>query len=175
MQSAAFSVCFPALVPSSSSRAASAVRCSLKSTHRTRARIVEKLALDLPTQYKSPLAMDWSIYDASVKFDDPVTNLSGKLMYKSMIVTLALIVRWFFRKDSTDFQLLSCQLTADDAKIETVFVTQGITLWGANLVISGVDYFWLSNSENPKIIRHESTWDQSPSEIWRSFTRKTLE
>lgn len=47
-----------------------------------RAQVARLLARDLPTQYTTPLAIDWSIYNRNVTFDDPLTKLSGLLMYK---------------------------------------------------------------------------------------------
>ena len=135
--------------------------------------IVKKLAADLPTQYAAPLAMDWSIYNARITFDDPLTKLSGLFLYKSMIMFLALTVRFCFKDGTAQFLLHSCELTDDERKIRTTFTTRGTTKWGANLVISGEDYFWLDQDDSRgkvTIVRHQSMWDQTSSEIWRSFT-----
>lgn len=90
-----------------------------------------------------------------------------------MILTLAIIARLAFKEAS--FVLDECKLTDEYDKVRTVFRTSGITRWGAHLVISGVDHFWLS--ERPDgfvtIVRHQSDWDQSGSEIWRSFITPT--
>ena len=48
----------------------------------SRKRVAETLAKDLLRQYENPNKMDWGIYDNSITFDDPMTRLKGKLMYK---------------------------------------------------------------------------------------------
>ena len=148
-------------------------RCSATATNRAvREAVAKKLAADLPTQYAAPLAMDWSIYNSRVTFDDPLTKLSGLFLYKSMIIFLALTVRLLFKDGTADFILHSCALTDDFEKVRTTFATKGTTRWGANLVISGEDFFWLEEDDAGKvtIVRHQSEWDQSGGEIWRSFT-----
>lgn len=88
-----------------------------------------------------------------------------------MILTIALIVRLCFEGGSATFQLKSCKLTEDEEKIRTEFATAGRTRWGGRVVISGVDYFWLmeQDSGDVRIVRHQSTWDQSTKEILDSF------
>lgn len=44
--------------------------------------VARKLAVDLPTQFVTPRQMDWSIYSKSITFDDPLTTISGLLLYK---------------------------------------------------------------------------------------------
>lgn len=86
-----------------------------------------------------------------------------------MILTLAIIVRLCFKNAS--FVLDQCELTDEHDKVRTVFSTTGITRWGAHPIISGVDHFWLSDDPNGvvTIVRHQSEWHQSGSEIWHSF------
>ncbi|CAI5503687.1 unnamed protein product [Closterium sp. Naga37s-1] len=50
------------------------------------ARVMRVLREDLPVQYERDL--DWSIYDASVAFVDPVTRLDGLFLYRGMITSL---------------------------------------------------------------------------------------
>lgn len=47
-----------------------------------RVQVARLLARDLPTQYAAPLAMDWSIYNRNLTFDDPLTEISGLFFYK---------------------------------------------------------------------------------------------
>lgn len=47
-----------------------------------RQEVVKVLARDLARQYEAPLDLDFSIYDDKVTFDDPTTQLNGKLMYR---------------------------------------------------------------------------------------------
>lgn len=47
-----------------------------------RRRVTEVLRKDLMRQYDEPNNLDWSIFDNQVSFDDPMTKLRGKLMYR---------------------------------------------------------------------------------------------
>lgn len=44
--------------------------------------VLHVLEHDLPKQYDNPRQLNWCIYDDDITFDDPVTQLSGKLQYK---------------------------------------------------------------------------------------------
>lgn len=47
-----------------------------------RANVVPELRRDLLRQYEEPRKLDWELYDRSVTFDDPMTQLSGRVQYK---------------------------------------------------------------------------------------------
>lgn len=88
-----------------------------------------------------------------------------------MILTIAIIVRLCFENGVAQFELSSCELTADEKKVRTSFKTSGRTRWGTDVVISGIDYFWLGEKVDGSIsiTRHQSTWDQTSREIRKSF------
>lgn len=50
-----------------------------------RRQVTEVLRKDLMRQYDEPNNLDWSIFDNQVSFDDPMTKLRGKLMYRVWI------------------------------------------------------------------------------------------
>lgn len=77
------------------------------------------------------------------------------------------IIPLLFRRD-VSFKLLECDLTDEMDKVRTKFSTQGTTRWGSKVKISGEDFFWFGNSSN-KIVRHESIWDQTAEEVYRSI------
>lgn len=54
----------------------------VNSLQAAREEVVKVLARDLTRQYDAPLAMDFSIFDNNVTFDDPTTKLNNKLLYK---------------------------------------------------------------------------------------------
>lgn len=85
-----------------------------------------------------------------------------------MILTIGLaIVPFLFKKDAV-FKLRECEVTQKGDKVRTRFETTGTTIWGSQVVISGEDFFWFADGSN-KIIRHQSTWDQSAEEVARAF------
>lgn len=90
-----------------------------------------------------------------------------------MILTLALIVRLCFKLGKAEFLLSECALTDDRTKIRTRFESRGITRWGAEIYISGEDFFWFGDN-SAKIVRHESRWDQTPEQVVASFKGDTL-
>jgi len=47
-----------------------------------RKKVASVLARDLQNQYTAPSNLDWSIYATNISFDDPMTKLKGKLLYK---------------------------------------------------------------------------------------------
>lgn len=47
-----------------------------------REEVVKTLARDLARQYDAPRELDFSIFDDRVTFDDPTTQLKGKLLYR---------------------------------------------------------------------------------------------
>lgn len=82
-----------------------------------------------------------------------------------MILTIAVISRMLFA--SSTFELSECALTPEGDKVRTVFRTAGSTKWGSDVVISGVDYFWFGDKDT--LVRHQSSWDQTPDEVTRAF------
>ncbi|CAI5522553.1 unnamed protein product [Closterium sp. Naga37s-1] len=71
------------------------------------ARVMRVLREDLPVQYERDL--DWSIYDASVAFVDPVTRLDGLFLYRGMITSLRLITAVGFEPGSLVFEVHSLE------------------------------------------------------------------
>lgn len=69
--------------------------CMKTSLQAAREEVVRVLTRDLARQYSAPRDLDFSIFDDKLIFDDPTTQLKGKLMYR-----VCLPVR--------DQQLLSC-------------------------------------------------------------------
>lgn len=57
----------------------------MNSLRAAREEVVKTLVKDLAQQYEAPLAMDFSIFDDNVTFDDPTTKLRGKSLYKVCI------------------------------------------------------------------------------------------
>lgn len=160
----------PAFCAASGQRGVVRMSKSLRAARQEVARI---LARDLARQYESPLCIDFSIYDYNVTFDDPTTNLKGKLMYKGMILTIGLvIVPYLFERD-TVFELNDCELTEDGNRVRTTFVTKGTTKWGSPVVISGEDFFWF-RERSSQIIRHQSTWDQTEEEVMSAIRGRLL-
>lgn len=47
-----------------------------------REEIMHVLKRDLLRQYDEPRQLNWDIYDDDITFDDPATQLSGKLQYR---------------------------------------------------------------------------------------------
>lgn len=149
-------------------------------------RVRRALELDLPLQYD--LDMDWSVYDDSVGFADPVSLFEGKLVYRGMIGTLRLVAMAAFEPGTAKFELYSVEEVPPTASttspypaqpdlearqseavaaLRTTWRTLGRTRWGKDLIISGDDIFRI-NSKG-LIITHESAWNESPSEVWNSF------
>lgn len=155
--------------------------------HENRQRIVDTLRKDLPAQYNQPFHLDYSIYDRGIRFTDPLTKLPpSRLLYKGMLVTIAVIVRLLFKHNSVRFDLQEIEFQGPDAecphgKIRTKFRTVGRTRWqntkAAPFIISGEDRFWLGECKRGRehelrIIYHESLWDQSPGDIGKAFLRR---
>lgn len=150
--------------------------------------VAELLKRDLPLQYSDPQKLDFSVYERDVRFTDPMTSIEGKLSYRGMIFTIAIMARTLFRPSTVSFELPECKIVNDDkteaaddpnnssnAYILTRFITKGETRWSspgsAPVVISGWDKFHLSSSLD-KIRWHESAWDQTPQEVKERFFRK---
>jgi len=86
-----------------------------------------------------------------------------------MILTIGLvIIKMLFRNGEAEFILDECQMTEDGNKVRTTFRTKGHTRWGGEVVISGTDFFWFGDGSS-QIIRHQSSWDQSPEEVMKSI------
>lgn len=85
-----------------------------------------------------------------------------------MILTILVVIKSLFKNGTAQFVLNDCELTEDGSKVRTTFYTSGTTKWGANIVISGEDYFWFANGSR-QIVRHQSSWDQTPEELFQSF------
>lgn len=47
-----------------------------------REKVVPLLRRDLLIQLDAPNSMNWDLYDSSITFDDPMTQLSGRLPYR---------------------------------------------------------------------------------------------
>lgn len=154
-------------------------------------RVAQLLKRDLPLQYTSPQAMDFSIYDRRLLFTDPMTRLEGKLNYRGMIWTIAFMSRLLFRPSTVSFELAECRVVlrndevvynakeagdSGGAYVLTRFTTKGETRWASlgsrPVVISGCDKFHLSSSSQPHILWHESSWDQAPQRVIDSFFRR---
>lgn len=89
-----------------------------------------------------------------------------------MLLTIGLfMVPLLFKGGKADFSLSECVLTDELDKIRTTFYTSGITKWGSQVTISGVDYFWFAPNSHV-IIRHQSNWDQTPDQIMIDFYGK---
>ncbi|CAI5477877.1 unnamed protein product [Closterium sp. Yama58-4] len=150
------------------------------------ARVMRVLREDLPAQYERDL--DWSIYDASVAFVDPVTRLDGLFLYRGMISSLRLITSVGFEPGSLVFEVHSLEEVPPDARtlspfspragpegrvgeavgaVRSVWSTRGHTRWGKALSITGDDVFRINSTG--KIITHESAWNESPSHVWEGF------
>ncbi|CAI5947186.1 unnamed protein product [Closterium sp. NIES-64] len=120
------------------------------------ARVMRVLREDLPVQYERDL--DWSIYDASVAFVDPVTGLDGLFLYRGMITSLRLITAVGFEPGSLVFEVHSLEEVLPDARtlspfpprpglegrvgeavgaVRSVWSTRGQTRWGKALSITG--------------------------------------
>ncbi|CAI7767399.1 unnamed protein product [Closterium sp. NIES-54] len=120
------------------------------------ARVMRVLREDLPVQYEHDL--DWSIYDASVAFVDPVTRLDGLFLYRGMITSLRLITAVGFEPRSLVFEVHSLEEVPPDActhspfsprpglegrvgeavsAVRSVWSTRGQTRWGKALSITG--------------------------------------
>eukprot|EP00897_Mesotaenium_endlicherianum_P002796 jgi/Mesen1/2544/ME000161S01593 len=146
--------------------------------------IMEILKGDLPDQYQKE--MDWSIYDSSVIFVDPVTRLKGKLPYRGMIFTLRWLTSGLFEEATATFELFSIQEVDKGAAttsaygpkdlgqrveckraIRTVWATRGTTRWGKLFEITGDDIFRVD--KNGKLVTHESAWNEAPSQVWADF------
>lgn len=85
-----------------------------------------------------------------------------------MLLSIGLVILPLLFKDDTVFELNECELTEDGDKIRTVFATKGTTRWGSEVVISGEDFFWFGDRSS-KIVRHQSTWDQSAGEVMNAL------
>lgn len=88
-----------------------------------------------------------------------------------MLLTIGLlIVPGLFKRD-TVFKLKDCELTEDGSKVRTTFATKGTTRWGTSVEITGEDFFWFKDGSN-QIVRHQSTWDQSPGQLMKAMCGK---
>lgn len=89
-----------------------------------------------------------------------------------MLITIGVIFVKGLFKDA-QFLLPKCELVQDEDgwKIQTHFETKGTTKWGAFVEITGVDHFWFA-PDSPKIVRHQSQWDQTPQFVTDSFLGK---
>lgn len=47
-----------------------------------RNRAMNQLRQDLLKQYVAPRTLNWDLYDESIKFDDPLAKISGKMQYR---------------------------------------------------------------------------------------------
>uniref|UniRef100_A0A7S1TE68 Uncharacterized protein n=1 Tax=Compsopogon caeruleus TaxID=31354 RepID=A0A7S1TE68_9RHOD len=124
---------------------------------------------DLPRQYRHDL--DWSIYADDITFDDPVTHLRGKLRYRGMIAVLRLLVAVAFVPHTCTF--LVQRISWDVSHVTTDWSSSGQTRWGSLVNISGTDIFHLTGpnktSNAYQVRRHQSTWHQSPLQVWHSL------
>lgn len=85
-----------------------------------------------------------------------------------MILTIGLVILPFLFKNDAVFELNECELTEGGDKVRTTFATKGTTKWGGEVVISGEDFFWFGQRSN-KIVRHQSTWDQTSREVMKAL------
>lgn len=87
-----------------------------------------------------------------------------------MVLTIAGIVRLLFQNGKAQFELDACDVVESGRKIRTRFRSYGRTRWGKDVLISGTDYFWLSEASSGAvaIVRHESIWDQTVDEVLAS-------
>ncbi|GJP49250.1 hypothetical protein CLOM_g8489 [Closterium sp. NIES-68] len=83
------------------------------------ARVIRVLREDLPVQYERDL--DWSVYDGSVAFVDPVTRLDGLILYRGMISSLRLITAVGFEPGSVVFELHSIEEVPPSARTFSPF------------------------------------------------------
>lgn len=125
--------------------------------------------------------MDFSVYAPDVRFTDPMTSLRGRLAYRGMIWTIALLARVLFVPATVTFTLAEDPRVVDDGGddgsgyVLTRYATSGKTRWAGAatppLVISGVDKFHLSPATR-RICWHESAWDQTPAQVKDAFFRR---
>lgn len=118
------------------------------------------LEQDLPLQYEKP--QDLSCFSGGIEFDDPVTSLRGKLLYRGMLFFTMLFFRVACQPGSY-FTVTSIDRPAREI-IRTVWETGAVTRWnGRDIFISGVDTFSVNNKG--RIWRHDSAWDQTWEEV----------
>ncbi|CAN0408867.1 unnamed protein product [Pylaiella littoralis] len=124
-------------------------------------RLARTLEEDLPLQYEKP--QDLSIFDDGVEFQDPVTSLRGKLLYRGMLFFTLLFFRVACRPGSSYFTVTAIDRPARRT-IRTVWETGAATAWnGRELFISGVDTFTVG--DDGRISRHDSAWDQTWEQV----------
>ncbi|CAM9172781.1 unnamed protein product [Ectocarpus sp. 8 AP-2014] len=127
---------------------------------RGRARLTRILEQDLPLQYEKP--QDLSIFGDNVEFQDPVTTLRGKFLYRGMLFFTLLFFRVACKRGSSYFEVTAIDRPTRRT-IRTVWKTGAVTVNGRDLFISGVDNFTVG--EDGRIARHDSAWDQTWEQV----------
>eukprot|EP00741_Cyanophora_paradoxa_P004407 tig00000802_g4278.t1 len=125
--------------------------------------IFDVLRRDLPAMFERDV--DYSIYDESIEFRDPVNKFSGMEGYRTVWWTLRYHAKYF---TELGFELRELESPAPDTVLAT-WTLQGTLLlpWKPKFFFNGESTYKLN--EAGLVYDHEDWWDRPPLELLAQF------